>query len=244
MALEGSLQDMSLPDLIQIFRMGPKSGVLLLAESTQRGVIYVSEGRLIDAVIVRGPERHLLASGEEAVLQLLAWEQASFTFRHDLAVAQRPLRIAHDSEWLVLEGMRRREHPLRSAHAEQLGAQTRLALSPLPSGAESGVNLDLDQWRLLSQVSICDTLGEICENTGMSIEKAVRVANELIAVGLIEVVVPSLPPPRAPARQAATQPNSAAAPLLATAAGADPTPFARPAGRGLLGAVMRRINGL
>src|SRR4051794_12627034 len=97
MALEGCLQDMSLVDLIQIFRMGPKTGVLLLSSGSERGVIYVSAGQLVDAAIVRGPERQVLAVGEEAVLQLLQWEDASFTFRPDPAAGERLTRIVHDS---------------------------------------------------------------------------------------------------------------------------------------------------
>ncbi|NTW98298.1 MAG: DUF4388 domain-containing protein, partial [Oscillochloris sp.] len=42
MALEGTLQDMSLSDLFQVFRMGPKTGLLLLSSDGERGIIYVA----------------------------------------------------------------------------------------------------------------------------------------------------------------------------------------------------------
>src|SRR5688572_8513300 len=59
MALEGNLRDMALADLLQVFWMGSKTGILLLIAGPERGVIYVRDGRLIDAVLVRGPRRQV-----------------------------------------------------------------------------------------------------------------------------------------------------------------------------------------
>jgi len=241
MALEGSLQDMSLVDLFQVFRMGLKTGVLLLSSGAERGVIYVADGRPVDAVLVLGPERQVIKSGEEAVIQLLQWDDASFTFRHDPAVRGRQLRILHDSDWLILEGMRRREHPLR-ALPHQLTLETRLALSSLPSGIESGVNLSLDQWRILSQIAICQNLGEICQRAGISAEVAIQTVTELIAIGLIEVVDVR---PVSPRRQAATTYTQDAFRQALAGVGALPHSAVMPApGRNLLHAIMRRIRGL
>lgn len=243
MALEGQLQDMSLIDLIQIFRMGPKTGVLLLINGAERGIIYVLEGRLIDAVLVRGPERLVLATDEEAVIQLLQWEDASFTFRHETSVHQRPVRIYHDSEWLVMEGMRRRTNPLRALPHERITMDTRLELAALPSSAETGVKLDLDQWRILSQVAICQNMREICEHTGMEPDAAIRTVTELVAIGLVEIaMIPTAPPPKPIRAESAYQPQ----PMQAVAAGVGALPGSSSAttGRGLLQAIMRRVRGL
>lgn len=235
MALEGTFEDMSLEDLFQIFRSGSKSGVLLLSTAPERAVIYVHAGRLVDAVLVRGPERRIAATGEEAVLQALQWDAARFVFRHDLAVAERPVRIGHDSEWLVLEGLRRRSNPRRLLPHQQITLDSHLELAALPNGAESGVNLDLNQWRILSQVAVSQNLREICEHTGIAPDQAVRTVTELIAIGLIDVQ-PAAPSALARARGAACPGLAAqAVPALAGAPGA---------GRGLLGAIMRRIRGL
>jgi hypothetical protein len=237
---------MSLVDLIQIFRMGPKTGVLLLAGGPERGVIYVSAGRLIDAVLVRGPERQVLAVGEEAVLQLLQWEDATFTFRHDLVAVERPNRIVHDSEWLVMEGVRRRANPLGALSHQQITLETQLELTSLPGSAETGVNLNLNQWRILSQVSACQNMRMICEKTDMDVEQAIRMVTELVAIGLVDIARPVVPPPErprkraeAPAPEQQLQPamvGSAARPL---AAGMSPLP-----GRSVLNAIMRRVRGL
>jgi len=249
MALEGNLHDMSLVDLIQIFRMGPKTGVLVLSAGPERGVVYVAEGRLIDAVLVRGPERLVMATGEDAVIQLLQWEEASFIFRHDPAVLERPTRIYHDGEWLILEGLRRRENPLRALPHQQITLDTRLALASLPGSAESGVNLDLDQWRILSQIAISQNLGEICDKVGMEANKAIRTVTELVAIGLVEVVHAAAdhqPAPLAPRRrpEAVYSQGVIQTAVVESSVQADDGVVSSTPGRGLLHAIMRRVRGL
>lgn len=250
MALEGTLQDMSLSDLFQIFRLGPKSGVLVLNGGSERGVIYVAEGRPVDAALL-GAQRTVSAAQEEAIIQMLLWDNAAFVFRHDPAVCQRPARITRDAEWIVMEGMRRRDDPTRALPYHTISLDTQLQLSPLPSSAESGVSLDVNQWRILSQVSSSPNLRTICDATGIAPAQAIRTVAELLSIGLVEVVIPPPPAPRPrPERQsdhvAALRPAMAgeAALVGAVAAGAGETDERPQVGRGLLDAIMRRVRGL
>lgn len=239
MALEGSLQDMSLVDLFQVFRMGPKTGVLLLVGGLERGVIYVAEGRLVDAAVVRGTERKVMAAADEAVLQLLQWENATFTFRADHTITQRPVRIVQDHETLIVEGLRRRSTFFSSDGHQHLSLDTHIELASLSSSAENGLHLDLDQWRLLSQVSTSRSLREVSEMTGIAPNQALRIASELLAIGLIDIS--AIPRPVAP-RRSAQLPS-----IIQPTAGnqlipSEPQPSAD--NRGLLKAIMRRIRGL
>jgi hypothetical protein len=249
MALEGTLQDMSLSDLFQIFRLGPKSGVLILTKEVDRGIIYVNQGQLIDAFIVRGAERMVVATRDEAVLAMLEWEDATFVFNHNLSVANRPVRIEHDAEWLIMEGMRRRSDPTRALPYHTITLDTRLQLSPLPSSAESGVSLDVDQWRILSQIASNQTLRSICEATRIEPQKAIRVVAELLSIGLVEIAVPpKSAETRTPREKPVTpplQPKRVPDLALANAGILDHGEQSRPnVGRGLLNAIMRRIDDL
>jgi hypothetical protein len=250
MALEGTLQDMSLSDLFQVFRMGPKTGLLLLVAGDERGIIYVAEGRVIDAALVSGADRIVTATREEAVIQMLLWEDASFVFRHDPSVCSRQVRIEHDAEWMVMNGMRRRDDPARAMPYHRITLDTRLQLSPLPSSAESGVSLDVNQWRILSQISCSPNLRTICEATGLSPEQAIRTVAELMAIGLVEVVAPvtSPPTPRVPLGDpvAAHPVGRSLDPALSAtqASGIAAAGERPPVGRGLLDAIMRRVRGL
>src|SRR5690349_8032304 len=98
MALEGNLRDMALVDLLQVLWMGAKTGLLLLIAGPERGVIFVRDGRIIDAVLVRGAQRQVVAIAEDAVVHMLQWQDIRFAFRSHPAVAKRPARVVHDHE--------------------------------------------------------------------------------------------------------------------------------------------------
>ena len=245
MALEGTLQEMSLSDLIQVFRMGPKTGILLMVSGDERGVLYVADGRLVDAIVVRGPDRKVVEVQDEAVLHMLLWNEANFVFRHDLAVRERPPRIKHDGEWLVMESMRRRDDPTSALPYHKLNLDTHIQLSPLPSDAESGVSLDVNQWRILSQVSSHSNLRTISEITGITPEQVIRTVAELMSVGLVEIMPVAPPPPKPrpsrPELVARGEPALAGVPAIAGMGADGQTPSV---GRGLLDAIMRRVRGL
>lgn len=193
MALEGSLRDMTLVDLIQVFHTWPKTGFLLLTQGSERGVIYIAVGRMVDAVVVRYPNRQIIAGGEGAVLRLLQWDDAIFSFRHNPAALQRPVRITHDSTWFLQQGQRCLEQK-QLISQPCITLDTRLELAPLPTDARSTINLGLEQWRLLSQLTHRKNLRELCQHTGAAPERALHIARELAAIGLIEVIVNPSPP--------------------------------------------------
>jgi hypothetical protein len=246
MALEGTLHDMSLSDLIQIFQMGSKSGVLSLVSTTELGVIYVAGGRLVDAAVIRCPDRAVLAVHDDAVIRILLWDEpASFVFRHDLATLQRPARIANEGEWLVIESMRRRDDPARMLPYHKLGPETFLQLTPLPTGG-CGVSLDINQWRVLSQISNQHNLGTIAQDTGMPYEQALRTVAELIALGVIEIAAPARPAarPRGSIQQG-RQPLDVMQSIAGAGLSHRDVVAERPhLGRNLLSAVMRRVRSL
>jgi hypothetical protein len=188
MALEGSLHDLSLIDLIQIFRIGLKTGVLWLIGGAEHGVVYVRAGCLIDALLVRGPERQVIATADDAVIRLLQWEDATFTFQPDSKVNRRPVRMVHDHEWLMLEGSRRRERSLQAPPDQVIALDTCFALSRQPGGADGAFKLDLEQWRILSQIAVSPSAREICARTGVAPDQALARLAQLLAIGLVEVI--------------------------------------------------------
>lgn len=187
MALEGTLQDMSLTDLFAIFRIGVKTGVLLLKQHPERAVVYVANGSLVDAVVFNELHRRLIANGELAIIHLLAWENATFTFFSDKSALLCQRRIFRDNDTLIREALDNSSSSRRAALERSLTLDTRLAMTLLPERADQAINLDLEQWRILSQISICDTIQEICTNTRKPAEEVIPVVAGLIKFGLIEV---------------------------------------------------------
>src|SRR5215213_227287 len=189
MALEGSLHDLSLIDLIQLFRSGLKTGALWLIGGAEQGVVYIRAGRLIDAELLHGPARQVIATADDAMLRLLQWEDATFTFQPDSKVSRRPVRIINDHEWLLREARRLRDYSLQAAPEQVIALETCFALARQPSGDSGVFKLDLEQWRMLSQVAISPSAREICARTGLAPDQALVGLAQLLALGLVEVVL-------------------------------------------------------
>ena len=188
MALEGSLRDLSLIDLIKLFQIGVKTGVLWLIGGAEQGALYVRAGSLIDAVLMRGPARQVIATADDAVIRLLQWQDARFMFRPDARVHGHPARLVHDHDWLVQEAGRRRENAQPSAPEQAISLATCFALSRSPGGSAVAFTLDLVHWRILSQVPLSPNAGAIAACIGIAPEQALAGLARLLGFGLVEVV--------------------------------------------------------
>lgn len=80
--VQGSLSEMSLPDIIQVLAAGKKSGQLVLKSTTVEGELFLDGGEVVHAVT--GDQ-----DGEEAFFALLKAEEGSFTFDSSERAAQR-----------------------------------------------------------------------------------------------------------------------------------------------------------
>jgi hypothetical protein len=192
MALEGSLHDLSLIDLLELFRIGAKTGVLWLIDGAERGAVYVRAGCLIDAVLLRGPTRQVIATADDAAIRLLQWQDAKFTFLPDSQVHRHPARMAHDHEWLQREARRQGEHAPQAPSDQVIGLDTCFVLARSPGGTSGVFKLGLEQWHILSQVTLSPSARDICARTGMASDQALAGLVQLLGLGLVEVSVEPL----------------------------------------------------
>lgn len=242
MALRGTLKEMSLSDLFQVFRIGSKTGVLYLVTADLRGIVHVAAGRLTDAAVIRPADRAVISVHDDAVIQMLLWDEATFVFRHDSSALHRPVRIHRDAEQLVLESVRRRDNPQLMLPYHHVTLDTCLRLSPLSAGLETNLSLDMRQWRLLSYISEHSCIGAIARATNTPPDRIIRQALELMAIGLIEVAPAPLSarPSSQRCKKAVTE-NGDNAGYAARVGSYERCP---PARRSLIEAVMRRVRGL
>lgn len=250
MALEGSLQDMSMIDLFQVFQMGPKTGILVLERGTERGVVYVANGALNDAILIRRNEHEVIAIAEKAVLQLLQWDDASFVFTHNPAVHDHTARITHDIDWFIAESERLQKEVQQTPQetSNPITLQSQFRLKSHPGMIDSKVHLTLEQWRVLSHVAIDQSLETICYAMGLSVDKILQAVRELVDLGLLEMV-----------SQSASKPATSYKPIVSPKVTPQPPPvrsarvdsrllasnraMSAP-GRTLLHAIRRRIHSL
>lgn len=74
MALQGSLSELSLPDVIQMVSVSGKTGVFQVSKNDEEGKIYLRDGQIVDAAV--GSLR-----GDNAVYELAIWSEGDFSFK-------------------------------------------------------------------------------------------------------------------------------------------------------------------
>ncbi|MGD8318412.1 MAG: DUF4388 domain-containing protein [Myxococcales bacterium] len=99
--MTGSIAEVALPDLLQLFSASKKTGVLQIATMTDVGAIYLEDGRVRFAV-VNGDES---VPPEKAFYRILVWDKGTFDL---LPKSDRefPTEIQGSIEGLLMEGMR------------------------------------------------------------------------------------------------------------------------------------------
>lgn len=98
MPLEGSLEELSLTNIIQVNCNEMNTATVRLAREDGEGLLCFAEGAIVHAAV-----GHLV--GEEAVYELLSWPDGTFIVEQDQPAPQRTI----SSNWnsLLLEGIRR-----------------------------------------------------------------------------------------------------------------------------------------
>ena len=96
--VSGSLEEMGIPDIVQILHQGRKTGALHLSSEGEQGTIFFKDGTVVDAAW-RG------LGGEEAFYAVVGVSKGGFTI--DPTVTPPEKVIQASPEMLLLEGMRR-----------------------------------------------------------------------------------------------------------------------------------------
>lgn len=105
--LSGSLEHLSIPDLLQTAEANRRSGRIGLFHRGRTGTLWMREGRVVDAEIAEGPR------GREAVYEMAFWDAG--TFEADFTPVDVQERIFDSTSALLLEAMRLRDEALRGA---------------------------------------------------------------------------------------------------------------------------------
>jgi ribosomal protein L21E len=96
--VSGSLEEMSLPDIVQVLHQGRKTGALKLSSDGKTGAVYFKDGTIVDAVW--GDE-----NGEEAFYAIVCVTRGGFTIDPEAIPPEATIQVS--PEMLLLEGMRR-----------------------------------------------------------------------------------------------------------------------------------------
>jgi len=174
-ALRGDLNQLSLPNIIQLLKSGGQTGKLDLSDGTNNGEIFLQQGNIVHAVAG-------VQIGEEAFYTLLSWLHGDFNFVSDIEAPDQT--ITTGTELLLIEGKKRIE---MWTHIKNV-IPSMQAIFNLSQGTTGAINLDPDEWKVLAQVNGVRTIIDIADSLGWEEFEAANVLAGLVKTGLLEIV--------------------------------------------------------
>lgn len=177
--MSGSIAEVPLPDLLQLFAATKKTGVLVVRLEAEFGKIHLDQGRVVFAQI-NDEGLH----PEKAFYRILLWENGTFELE---AAEERtfPQQIDLSTEGLLMESMRQVDE-LRRLGPDMPAFSAMLAItSPLESPLRDLSPVELDVLQLVLNLSKTD---RVLNRSVLSDLDASEVLVKLIRSGYVRVV--------------------------------------------------------
>jgi hypothetical protein len=183
--------------LVRTNKINPRQAQLLRENAADKsdkevGLLLVNAGYLSQQDILACLRTYVV----EAVYRLFTWNEGFFRFDPDVQPPDSRIPIRVDLEDLIIEGTRRmKEH---EELAEELPSlDMALDFVDRPGANIKDVNLNVDEWKVVSYINPKNTIRQIARANKMSELNIRRIVYGLIQAGLVEVVRPQgmpLPP--------------------------------------------------
>mgnify|MGYP000098596103 FL=1 len=211
-ALEG-VED-SLPAILQRANVFTAEQVQMIqvnmAGRTDRDIaqVLITSGRLQQQVVVKSVRDSIL----DLVYQVFSWHEGQFRFEPSKLPVQGKITTSIALENVIMEGSRRVKEWER-LQDELPDLDIPLKFAERPTTPLRDVNLNVEEWRVISFVSPSNTIRQIAQFNNMSELQIRRIVYSLLQAGLVEIIRP--PRPRAApttvrqAAEGAPQPSAA-----------------------------------
>ena len=173
--IQGNLSQISLVDLIQIFNLNRRTGLLEIKSEELEGHLYVREGNITHA----STGRH---SGEKALFRLLQWKAGSFAFIPEEITGD--INIRRSSDVLLLEGARQIDE-LEQLRSDLPADHVRLV--PVPELKERYEGLHPVTQEIMNLLEFYNTVGGLVEHSRVSDFEACRAIRTLLDKGVLQV---------------------------------------------------------
>jgi hypothetical protein len=98
MSLQGSLNELPLPDVIQLVSVSGKTGAFEIQSNEAAGKIFLRDGQIVDALVGK-------LRGDSAVYEMAIWSQGTFSFNPGEESDQVTIQMSNAS--LMMEAARR-----------------------------------------------------------------------------------------------------------------------------------------
>ncbi len=174
MALQGSLADIALPDVIQLVSVSGKTGVFTLSGDGADGKIFIKDGQITDAVAGK-------LGGEYAVYEMAGWHKGQFIFT--AGIESERVTVNKSNTSLMMEAARRLD--------EWRVLQRKIAsmdLVPYFLPREPGqdqITLSPQEWAIVTKIDGQLSIAKLEDVTGLPAFDVCKVLYGLVASGLI-----------------------------------------------------------
>jgi hypothetical protein len=202
MSFQGSLSELSLPDVVQLVSSSGKTGCFHLTDGDIKGQIYINEGKIVHAQVED-------LSGEEAVYQLAIWSRGEFFFETGASVAATTITKTNTN--LLMEAARRLDE--WRVLQKKVPSMDLVPEFVIPEGREGQINLNTSEWLILSKIDGRRSIKAIANASSHSTFEACKILYGLIATNLIRLKeAPVAPAPRPPAPTPSAAPGTGSGP--------------------------------
>lgn len=186
MALAGDLSEFPLTDIIQLVQLSKQTGGVhirgLRSGQVFEGWLFFRDGKIIGASL---PGQQPL----DAVYTFFTLASGPFRF-HDDRRLDTPT-IAVSNEVIIMEGVMRQDAWASiNQHVPSLSMVPRLVLNPTTGSSE--INLEPEEWRVLTMVNGKNPIGQIAQRSGLGEFRTLEIVTQLLQNGLIEMRETSL----------------------------------------------------
>jgi hypothetical protein len=222
MSFQGSIQELPVPDIIQLVSVSGKTGMFMLVRGSERGYIFLRNGRIVHAELGS-------VSGEEAVYALAIWSTGDFQFTPGKETDKATIDRTNTS--LLMEAARRLDE-WKVLARKIPGVDAIPILKARDHGAP--VTLSPPEWNTVIRIDGRKTVEEVARASNSNSFDTAKVLYGLVTADLVEMRTrppeAARPPGLAAAAPPATTPSaggggaggsaSASAPAAAAAAAA------------------------
>ena len=173
MALQGSLSELSLPDVIQMVSVSGKTGVFSVIRNDEIGKIYLRDGQIVDALVNT-------LRGDNAVYEMAIWSEGEFTFNPGEETETVTIHLSNAN--LMMEAARRLdEWRVLSRKIPSLD------LVPFFTSRDQSdqVTLSPHEWILVTRIDDEHTIEEIAEQLHWSAFDVSKLLFGMITSGLV-----------------------------------------------------------
>jgi Domain of unknown function (DUF4388) len=175
MSFQGSIQELPVPDIIQLVSVSGKTGMFTLVRGAERGFIYLKNGQMVHARLGD-------LTGEEAIYALAIWSSGEFQFTpgEEADVAS----IEKSNTSLLMEAARRLDE--WKVLSRKIPAVDYVPIFQ-PRNTAEPVTLSPPEWNIVIRIDGKRTVEELARTVDLSSFETAKILYGLITAGLVEM---------------------------------------------------------